>query len=245
MDAATGAAWPYWVGYEFIGHIAALAPGSPVPGNLPKPLVWVLAKAEILVAPNHAERRRREWQQHSRVLASRFRGGYVQLANLVPAFHLAALRRYYRQSVRSGALTLGDDQVPRRYVCHNEAAARFMNLQFAGVVSNIAGAPVKVSYAYVAAYQSGSALERHTDREECEYTITICVDATPEPVATCPWPIDLDTKGGTARIFQELGEGLLFRGRTLAHQRGRIPSGHSVTSMLLHYVDQQFDGPLD
>jgi hypothetical protein len=244
-DAASGGSWPYWVGYEFIRHVAALAPGVPAPRDMPIPLAWVLAKAEILVTSDHNERKQREWKEHSRILKAQFRHGYMQLRNLIPAFHVAALRRYYRHSVRSGALKLGDDQVPRRYACHNETVARFVNSQLASLVTEIVGSPVKPSYAYVAAYQSGSVLERHTDRPQCEYTITICVDATPEPRGRCPWPIDLSTSSGTVRIFQDLGDGLLFRGRKIAHQRERLVAGHSVTSVLLHYVDKRFGGSLD
>ena len=53
---------------------------------------------------------------------------------LIHAFHVAALRRYYRYQIRSGALQLGDRQNPLRYVAHNEPVARFFHQQIAATL---------------------------------------------------------------------------------------------------------------
>ncbi len=113
------------------------------------------------------------------------------------------------------------------------------------IVSDVARTRVKPSYVYLAAYQGGAELDRHTDREQCEYSITLCIDATPEPEVQSPWPILLDTRDGALRIWQYLGDGLLYRGRHLPHYRERLPDGCSSTSLLLHYVDHDFAGSLD
>jgi len=215
-----------------------------VPDALPPALKWVLMKADILVSPHYAYRRQWEWQYWASIASQEFRHGYATVRQLVPPFHLGALRRYFRRKVRTGGLPLGDDQVPNRYAAHNEPVARFVQGQLMNAVSDILARRVKGTYAYVAVYQSGSILERHTDREQCEYTITFCLDATPEPLGPCSWPINLEIPQGTIRVFQELGEGLLFRGRTIAHHRDRLPAGHSLTSILFHYVDQDFKGSL-
>ena len=132
----------------------------------------------------------------------------------------------------------------RRYVAHNEDVARYVQRQLAEAVRDLAEVPVKPSYAYVAAYQGGSVLSRHTDREQCEYSITLCIDATPEPVEQSPWPIKLDTRKGTVSIWQYLGEALLYRGRRLPHHRDRLAAGLTSTSLRLHYVNYWYQGPL-
>jgi hypothetical protein len=103
---------------------------------------------------------------------------------------------------------------------------------------------VKPSYSYLAAYESGSTLERHTDREQCEFSITMCIDATPEPQAQIPWPIQLDVSDGSLRIWQHIGDSLLYRGRFLPHYRDTLPEGYTSTSLLLHYVDRDFSAQL-
>jgi hypothetical protein len=243
-DAATGAVWPYWIGSEYMTWMARMAPGQPVSALLPTHVSWVLSRADILVTSDHLTQRRGEWMHYRTFRASDFRNGYVSLPNLIPAFHLGAMRRYYRHNVRAGRFELGDSQVKRRYTAHNEPIARYVHKQLTQAISEIAGAAVKPSYAYFVAYQSGAKLERHTDREQCEYSVTLLLDATPEPLEQSPWPIKLDTRRGTIGFWQYLGEALLYRGRRLAHHRDRLQAGHSSSSLLLHYVDSEFPGPL-
>jgi hypothetical protein len=92
------------------------------------------------------------------------------------------------------------------------------------------------------AYQSGATLKRHIDREQCEFSITMLIDSTPEPPEQSPWPIMLDTRRGTVAVWQYLGEALLYRGRELAHHRGALGEGCTSTSLLLHYVKRSFAG---
>jgi hypothetical protein len=244
-DPATRAVWPYWVGHEFIDYLAPLVPGQAPPFDLPPHIHWVLARAQILVPPDHVAIRRKQWRDTVWLRAVDFERGYAAFSGLIPPFHLGALRRYYRWHIRTGSFQLGDNQVSRRHAAHNEPVARYVLEQLAPAVDDIARTRTKPSYVYLAAYQSGSVLERHTDREQCEYSITLCIDATPEPEAAAPWPITLDTRDGALRIWQCLGDGLLYRGRHLCHYRDELPEGHSSLSLLLHYVDHDFAGPLD
>jgi hypothetical protein len=244
-DPATRAVWPYWVGHEYIDYLAHMTPGQPLDFELPAHIRWVLTRAQILVPPDHAAIRRKEWLDVVWLRAADFQRGYAPLSGIIPPFHLGTLRRYYRSRIRAGAFQLGDNQVGGRHAAHNEPTARYVHAQLSQLVSDIARVRVKPSYVYLAAYQSGAVLDRHTDREQCEYSITLCIDATPEPEAQSPWPILLDTSEGALRIWQYLGDGLLYRGRYLPHYRERLPEGCSSTSLLLHYVDQDFDGLLD
>jgi hypothetical protein len=245
-DHATGAAWPYFVGETFLNYLWGLVPGEPVPYALPPHVEWVLTRADILVAPDHGRRRRQQWHAAARERAGGFaRRGYAALTDLVPAFHVGALRRYYRFHTRNGTFGLGDDQVARRHVAHNEGVASFLHAQLADAISDVAQTMLLPSYAYLTAYESGSELQTHTDRAQCEYTVTLCLDATPEPRAQSPWPIKLDVAEGTLAVWQFLGDGLLFRGRYLPHHRDPLPPGHTSTSVLLHYVDETFDGALN
>jgi hypothetical protein len=88
-------------------------------------------------------------------------------------------------------------------------------------------------------------LPKHVDREQCEFSLTMAIDYTPEPVAECPWPLKLElADGGLATIFQALGDALLYRGRERPHFRDPLPDGHTSTSIFFHYVPEDFDGDL-
>lgn len=199
-DAATGAVWPYWVGPEYMAFLAQVVPGQPVSVSLPAHARWILANANILVSSDHAMRRRSEWLHYRTFRAVDFKRGFVVVPHLVPPFHLGALRRYYRHKTRTGCFQLGDGQVDRRYAAHNEGVGQYVHEQLVQAVGEIAGAVIKPSYAYFIAYQSGARLERHTDRPQCEYSITLLIDSTPEPLEQSPWPLKLDTRDRTFAI---------------------------------------------
>jgi hypothetical protein len=243
-DPATRALWPYWLGAEYAAHLVHLVPGTPLSVELPPHVRWVLSQANILVGASYSERRRREWLDSLSQATKLFERGYTAMGGLIPPFHLGALRRYYRYHTRAGSFTLGDSQVARRHVAHNEGVARFVHAQLAGAVSDIARVLVKPSYSYLAAYESGSVLERHVDRDQCEFSITLCIDATPEPPAQVPWPLQLDVADGSLRVWQHLGDGLMYRGRYLPHYRDALAEGYTSTSLLFHYVDHGFEGRL-
>lgn len=243
-DTATRALLPFWLGPELAHYLSGLTPGQPLPYASSDEMLAILWQAGIVVTPDHAARRRRQWMAAVRDYAALFPRGYVALESLLHPFHLGALRRYFRCQTRTGRLQLGDDQVPGRYVAHNEPVARFFHRQLTHMISDVASALVDPCYNYVTLYQGGADLTPHTDREQCEYTLSLCFDATPEPAAQVPWPLQLYTAEGALSVWQHLGEGLLFRGRTLTHWRDRLPAGQTASSILFHYVDQGFQGVL-
>jgi hypothetical protein len=200
----------------------------------------------LLVANHWKESRVQQWA------AAVYRGReeflhkrYVPVRRLIHPFHLSALRAYYRAMIRTGKMVLGDGQCARRYVAYNETVARFFHRQLTPAVSAFAGEALKPSYVYVGSYQAGARLEKHTDREQCEFSLTFCLDYSPEPELATPWPIQLHTGGGTKTIFQALGDGLLYRGREIPHSRSSLPAGHTSTSIFFHYVRSDFGGELN
>jgi hypothetical protein len=243
-DPASGVLWPFWAGEEYLRILSQLRPGEPLKLDLPPQVRWVLTESHILIERDYLLRRRKEWQDKCAAGSSQFQRGYAPVTDLIHSFHFGALRRYYRYHTRTGSYPLGDPQVSRRYASYNEPVTRFFHRQLTNAVSGLAGVPVKPSYVYWASYQSGAELAKHTDREQCEYSITLCVDASPEPQGESPWPIQLDSADGHVSIYQYIGDGLLYRGRTVPHYRDRLPAGLTSTSIFFHYVDENYSGPL-
>jgi hypothetical protein len=199
-----------------------------------------------VVSEDFADRRNAQREQELQKAAELFqKKGYAPLHGLIHPFHIAALRRYYRYRIRTGAIPLGDGQSPRRYVAYNDPVARFFHRQIATTLSVVAGEPVKPSYVYLASYLSGAELKKHVDREQCEFSITLCLDFTPEPAPATPWPICLQTQTGTVTVYQALGDGLVYRGTRLPHYRSRLGEGQTSTSIFFHYVGLDFTGSLD
>jgi len=245
-DPAAGVLHPFWLSPRLAELVSRLRAGEPVPSSLPADARELLAGAGILTPADHAELRMAEWEEVIRKSGRQFREkGYVPLGNLIHPFNLAALRRYYRHAIRRGAITLGDYQSSRRYVGHNESVARFFHHQIANAVGAIAGEAIKPSYVYMASYLAGAELKKHTDRAQCEFSVTLCLDFSPEPELATSWPIRLDTGEGTVTVYQALGDGLVYRGTKLPHYRSVLAEGQTSTSIFFHYVAADFAGPLD
>jgi|SRR5271165_2055719 len=242
----TGSCLPFWLGPQTESVVRGLRPGEAVASNAPSRLRQVLAAAEILVPENGAIDRCEKGEEALQHPGALFRKkGYAPLSGLIHPFHVAALRRYYRFLIRTGAIRLGDGQSPRRYAVHNDPVARFFHQQITGTLSALAGEPLKPSYVYMASYLSGADLKKHTDRAQCEFSVTLCLDFSPEPALETPWPIQLDTAAGTVTVYQALGDGLAYRGTQLPHYRGQLPEGQTSTSIFFHYVAADFSGPLN
>ena len=237
---------PFWLGRGLEPLVRDLRPADPIPHFFPQDARSTLVRAGILVTENFLNQRRVNHEETLTRAGALFRKrGYAPLHGLIHPFHIAALRRYYRYQIRTGAIRLGDGQSPRRYVAYNDPVARFFHQRIARSLSSVAGEPLKPSYVYLASYLSGAELKKHTDREQCEFSITLCLDFSPEPLLTTPWPIQLDTPTGTVTVYQALGDGLAYRGTRLPHYRRNLGDGQTSTSIFFHYVAADFAGSLD
>jgi len=243
---ASGNLLPFWLGPRLDAVVRESGLREPVTSTLDRGARRLLRTAGILVGADGGSLHRRRREAALAESAAMFqRKGYAPLGELIHPFHVAALRRYYRCRIRSGAIPLGDGQSPRRYVAYNDPVARFFHRQICGVLSRVAGEELKPSYVYLASYLAGAELKKHTDREQCEFSVTLCLDFSPEPGLETPWPIRLDTPSGTTTVYQAIGDGLAYRGTRLPHYREALGQGQTSTSIFFHYVPVDFAGPLD
>lgn len=243
-DSANGNLLPFWLGPQLEAVIRELRPNEPVPGTIPDRAQRLLQAANILVRQNQGGSNPRDEAIHKASQLFREKD-YAPLCGLIHPFHVAALRRYSRYLIRTGAIWLGDGQSPRRYAVHNEPVARFFHHQIATTLNAVVGEPVKPSYVYFASYLSGAELKKHTDREQCEFSITLCLDFSPEPALATPWPIQLDTAAGRVTVYQAVGDALVYRGTRLPHYRSVLGESQTSTSIFFHYVAADFSGSLD
>jgi hypothetical protein len=244
-DRRTRSWLPFWLGPGLERVVAGLRRNEPVPDSVSSNALGLLHGAGILLQRGTTDNCIADPDFPASAAAELFqKKGYAPVTNLIHPFHIAALRRYYRYLIRSGAVKLGDGQSPRRYIAYNEPVARFFHRQIATPLSILAGETVKPSYVYLASYLSGAELRKHTDREQCEFSVTLCLDYSPEPELATPWPICLDTAAGQVKVYQALGDGLAYRGTKLPHYRSKLREGQTSTSIFFHYVASDFTGSL-
>ncbi len=240
---------PFWLGPELAHVLVNRWPGEALGVNLPEHLLNLLWNAEIVVTPDRhgrgvAFRQRmdspaRVTMPHS-VSARGYVAPWIDSSAPVPSRCAPGAPLFPPSDAATDRYPLGDGQAPGRCIAHDEPVARFFHRQLTQTVSDATATLIDPSYSYVTLYQPGADLPPHTDREQCEYTLSLSFDSTPEPEAQVPWPLALMTAEGALGVWQFLGDGLLFRGRYLSHWRSRIPDGHTASSILFHYVDLGF-----
>jgi hypothetical protein len=245
-DPIKGVANPFWVGIELLDIIEHVRQQPERLHEMSPRQLDVLQQAGIVLSPANTCNRSHEWETAVERVTEKFkRDSYAVLRDLIHPYHLAALRRYYRRLSQTGGMFLGDAQSGHRYITHNEQVALFFHRQLTTLTNRICQAAVKPSYVYVSVYQSGAALPRHTDRPQCEYSISVLIDFVPEPNTQSCWPLHLITSDGDQALYQSLGDAIFYRGRRLPHYREQLPDGMSSTSIFFHFVDENFADRLD
>jgi hypothetical protein len=170
------------------------------------------------------------------------RNGYAVIPSLLPPYLLDVVKDYYRRSIAEGFLRLEDEHAVR-YTAHREPLAEWLHQQIADILKPILSGRFKPSYSFVCAYTGGAELPRHTDRAQCEVTVSLCVDASPGAER---WPLYLESAGGVM-VESRLGIGhaLVFKGRELPHSRNTLADGERFVTLLFHFVEVGFNGSLD
>jgi hypothetical protein len=237
--------FPFWLGPEAESALQSLRPGQDARSVLSIERCRILLAAGILQSVDSRRPSESSPEFLDKLRKTFFENDYATFPGLIHAFHVAALRRYYRCLIRKGVIQHPDPQCPQRLVAHNEPVARFFHHQLTNIVSAVAGEPVKPSYVYLASYQPGAELRKHTDREQCEFSISFCLDFSPEPERETPWPLCLDTSQGKVALHQALGDGLFYRGTRVPHYRDVLGAGMTSTSIFFHYVSASFTGSMD
>jgi len=189
---------------------------------------------------------------------------YLKLNKMVPPFILSLLQLSYQSLSTLGKIPFGDSQA-KRFSLYNDRISVFLHFQLTDKIRQITGHNAVPTYSYYGSYIAGSTLEPHTDRHQCEFTISLSI--LHRPVHAKPWPLCLGktpkferNNSAESRTDEEMparedslciplqeGDALLFMGRHLVHYReGTLKEVEDVTSnIFLHWVQDDFDAPLD
>ncbi len=97
-------------------------------------------------------------------------------------------------------------------------------------VEEVVGERILPTYTYARLYGHGDALRQHEDRDACELSLSLNLDADD------PWPIWFKSPDGTAvSISQRPGDAVVYLGCQTPHWREPYP-GTSCAQVFLHYV---------
>lgn len=108
--------------------------------------------------------------------------------------------------------------------------------RFKPLVEGIVGKKIKNANPYVRIYQNGSTLNKHTDRDGLDYTISICLFEN----INNHWPLKVKTENGEIiEYVTKMGHASLVTGNILEHWREPLEckDDQFVIQLFLHYED--------
>lgn len=108
----------------------------------------------------------------------------IILDDVIEEDAISIFKDYYREAIKNNYFILGDNQ-SNRYKSNNEAFSRFLHYEILPLIEKIVYKKLKPTYSYLSAYTKNADLPAHTDRPDCEYTVSFIVDK-PEGKS---WPI--------------------------------------------------------
>ena len=187
-----------------------------------------------------------DWRgQRTSARASLMAKRYAELRGIIPPAQQRMLRDYVRKLVNRGYFpALDDGQVELRAAIHNEPTIASLHHGLAELLTDIAGEQLLASYCYLSHYVGGAVLERHLDRPQCAYNLSVVFDmsgAAPEPE---PWPIYLEIDGKAVAVNLDVGDGLMYSGTEIQHWRDALPADQTAVVCFFHFVPVDFDGAL-
>lgn len=188
---------------------------------------------------------------------------YYVIRDAVPPYLLHALAKSLESSRDAGIFgKLGDYQA-KRYNALNDRSSRTLQFQLVDIWRRIILHNVVPSYVFYGGYQPGAVLPPHTDKPQCEFTISFTVNQRPY---LSPWTLSLGSRSKFDRndpfvgdpqekmppndevVDADLfaGDALVFMGRHLIHFRTKtLEEGHWVDQLFIHHVQDTFKGMYD
>lgn len=187
--------------------------------------------------------------EYINIKRSEFSKGSTLLKNVIPRdiayFITHTMLRYHHNMMVGGAkvnsadgvsilkpsiIDTGDTQIPDALtVMYNNMFLDTVNEIVWPYIESIIGEELYPTYTYSRLYQNGNILEPHTDKPECEVSITIQLGRSHH----YSWPIFVDD----VRYDLSEGDAVLYNGQ-IPHWRNECdgPQGYYSGQVFCHYV---------
>ena len=104
---------------------------------------------------------------------SEYEGAVVN--NTIDSSLLNLFKEYIKNNITNKAYEFKDRQSDR-WKANDEPLSRFLHYELLPLIEKISGRKLKPSYTYLCGYVNGADLPSHTDRKECEYTVSFLIE---------------------------------------------------------------------
>jgi len=160
--------------------------------------------------------------------------GFEKWEGYIPSMFSNYLRSYFTLLVQNDKLE-GDGQAPNSHCVYGDPAFDMVMAMSVEDIGNIVGKKLIPQYTYARIYKKGSDLKIHSDRPECQYSVTLSLGGKYEKL----WPIHIkDYSGNTHEIPLDEGDMVVYHGTELEHWRDEF-EGDTQYQLFMHYVDAE------
>ena len=161
--------------------------------------------------------------------------GFEVVKGFIPPFFSTYLRNYFTLRAQNDPSLGGDSQAPNSHCVYGDPAFDMVMAMSTQDIGKIVGKNLVPQYTYARIYKNGSVLERHSDRPECQYSITLCLGGEYDK----QWPIWIqDYDGNDHCVELDEGDMLVYSGCELEHWRDKF-EGNMQYQLFMHYVDSE------
>ena len=156
--------------------------------------------------------------------------GFEKWEKYIPSFFSNYLRNYF--SLRTdNEQFVGDDQAPNSHAVYGDPAFDMLMFMSTPDIEEVVGKKLIPTYTYARIYKNGSDLKIHSDRPECQYSVTLSLGGD------SIWPISIkDYKGNINSVDLKEGDMMVYHGTELEHWRDKF-EGQFQYQVFMHYVD--------
>ena len=154
---------------------------------------------------------------------------YLVVPNFISSDRAKLLAEEFKSHCETQGLP-GDNQAPDSHAVYNHISFLELLCEKTPEVSALLEEIVLPTYSYARVYKEGSVLEKHTDRDACEISLTLHLDGD------YPWPIWIETPQQEKKFVSlNPGDAMLYLGRIAPHWREEY-RGTYYSQVFLHYV---------
>ncbi len=157
--------------------------------------------------------------------------GYLFLPDFIEKNSCRLMAESMIQAVEAGKGIKDPIQCPLSYGFYG--AFDDAQMEILPYLEKVSGKKLLKTYNYCRLYQPDEVLEKHTDRESCEYSITLTLGFDGEP-----WPFFIeDVNRQTKEILSFTGDAVFYKGIERPHWRNPYKEGKWQAQVFFHYVD--------
>lgn len=139
----------------------------------------------------------------------------------------------YNKKTSPELFAFGDHQTKNSFSYYSAIFSESLLLLLQPVMEAQLGLELYPTYSYMRIYYKDAILAKHTDRESCQYSATLCIQCDP----TSPWPIYFHSNGVDTPLVLNQGDLCIYKGDELPHWREPCTYDNHI-QIFLHFVEK-------